>query len=263
MSKHWTEKLFIEKAFLFIPDLEGRIERAGVDFKGLKEIFSNFQVPKNGFILDLCCGIGRHSVVLAEEGFKVVGVDISPEFIAYAKNMAVERNVGKNVEFRVGDMREISDVLEDYKGRFNAVINLYTSLGYYDEETDKDVLIQLLGLTVSRGILVIDIVNRDWLIRVFQARDVWHYGDDLVQVVDRRLNLENSRMENVWKYYRKQGQDLKHIETVEVDHRVYSLHELKKLVEDSGWTYQTCYGGFNLDPLTINSRRMLLVAKKT
>lgn len=241
MDKNWTEKLFVEKAFLVKRDLEDRIERAGADVKGLKEIFSNYQVPKNSLILDLCCGIGRHSAILAEEGFKVVGVDISPEFIAYAKDMAVERNVSKNVEFRVGDMREIRDVLKDHKGKFNAVINLYTSLGYYDEETDRDILEQLLELTASKGILVIDIINRDFLIRHFQARDVSYIGDDLVQVSERRLNLENSRMENVWEYYRKQGQDLKYIETIEVDHRVYSLHGLKKLVEESGWTYQTCY----------------------
>ena len=86
--------------------------------------------------------------------------------------------------------------------------------------------------------------------------------DDLVKVIERRPNLENSRMENVWKYYRREGEDLKYLDTIEVNHRVYSLHELKKLVEKSGWTYQTHYGSFNLDAFTMDSKRMILVAKK-
>lgn len=262
MEKHWTEKLFIEKPLLFGTAVENLIEQASAQVTGLIEIFSRFQVLENSLILDLCCGIGRHSVVLAEGGFKVVGVDFAPDFIARAKEIAAERNVGENVEFKVGDMREIREVLKDHKEKFNAIVNLTTSIGYYDEETDRDVLMQLSGLTASKGILIIDIINREWLIRHFQARDVFHIGDDLVQVIDRRLNLENSRIENVWKYYKKQGPDLKYLDTIEVHHRVYSLHELKKLVEESGWTYQTCYGGFKLESFTMDSNRMILVAKK-
>lgn len=52
---------------------------------------------------------------------------------------------------------------------------------------------------------------------------------------------------------------MKHLETVEIDHRVYSLHELKRLVEE-GWTYRTCYGGFDSEPFTTDSNRMVLIA---
>jgi len=87
--------------------------------------------------------------VLAERGFRVVGVDLSPEYIALAKKMAAERKVSERVEFRVGDMRRIGKLLKDYEGSFNVVINLYTSFGYYDEETDEDVLTQVLELSAS------------------------------------------------------------------------------------------------------------------
>jgi len=87
-------------------------------------------------------------------------------------------------------------------------------------------------------------------------------GDDLIRIEERKLNLENSRMENIWKYYERKNHDLKFVDSFEVDHRVYSLHELKRLVELTGWTYQTCFGNWNLDPITINSSRMIMVAKK-
>ena len=57
--------------------------------------------------------------------------------------------------------------------------------------------------------------------------------------------------------------NLIHVDTFEMDHRLYSLHELKKLTEESGWIYQTCYGGFNLEAFTMDSPHMVLVAKKS
>lgn len=255
--------MFIENPSLFRAVLERVIERASVEVNGLKRIFLEFSVPGNGLVLDLCCGIGRHSVVLAEKGFRVIGIDISPEYIARAEKLAAERNVSGNVEFRVGDMRQVEMILHDYKENVNAIINLSTSIGYYDERTDIDVFKQLLALTASNGILVIDTVNRDWLIRHFQARDILDIGDDIILVEERKLNLENSRMENVWKYYRRQENDLKFLDAFEVNHRIYSLHELKGILESSGWTYQTCYGSFNLESLTMDSKRIIIVAKKT
>jgi hypothetical protein len=70
-------------------------------------------------------------------------------------------------------------------------------------------------------------------------------------------------MFNVWEWYREVDGDLVHQETIEVDHRVYTLRELKALVEESGWSYQTCYGGYDLGPLTYDSIRMMLVARKS
>lgn len=262
MSRHWTERMFVEIPQLFGATLENAVERASTEAEGLGKIFLEFGVLRNSVVLDLCCGIGRHSVVLAERGFRVVGVDLSPEYIALAKKMAAERKVSERVEFRVGDMRRIGKLLKDYEGSFNVVINLYTSFGYYDEETDEDVLTQVLELSASNGILVIETKNRDHLIRYFRHRDIKYVGDDLVLIEERNLNLENSRMESTWKYYRRQRNDLKFLDAFEVNHRVYSLHELKKLVNRSGWTYQTSYGGLNLEPLTINSNRMVLVSKK-
>jgi hypothetical protein len=69
-------------------------------------------------------------------------------------------------------------------------------------------------------------------------------------------------MHNVWRWYREEDRDLKHLETVELDHRVYSLHELKGLAEDSGWEYVGAYGGFQREPLTMDSFRMVLIGRR-
>lgn len=261
MRKHWTEELFIDAANLYMLDLEMGIEKAGKDVPGIISIFSGFGVPQGALVLDVPCGIGRYSVELAEKGYRVVGVDISPPFIDRAKEMAEEREVTYRCDFRVGDMRRIGDLMVGLE-RFDAVLIIFTSLGYYDEATDRDILKQLNSLTKPGGILVLDMFNRDWMVRHFRPMDMIRKGEDLVMVEERRLNLENSRMEAVWRYYRKEDGDLRHLRTIEIDNRLYSLHELKRLVEGSGWEYRTCYGGFDLMPYSMDTNRTVLVAQR-
>ena len=260
--KHWTERMFVENPTLFEKSLEKAVERASIEVKGLEEIFSKFGVTKNSLILDLCCGIGRHSVILAEKSYNVVGLDLSPKYIKHANKKAIESNVTKRTNFKIGDMRLVGNLLKNYKGKFNVVLNLYTSLGYYNEETDRNILNQLYENTALNCILIIEMANRDFPIRHFLKEDITYPSDNLVLFQQRKLNFASSRMENVWKYYQKKGKDLIHLDTFELDHRIYSFHELKNLVEKCSWTFQTCYSNLNLDPFIIDSNRIVLVAQK-
>jgi hypothetical protein len=81
-------------------------------------------------------------------------------------------------------------------------------------------------------------------------------------IAERRLDLENSRMYNIWKYYKQEEQNLIHLDTFEFDHRVYSLHELIRLVEATGWKYLSSAKGFDLESVTSDALGLILVAKK-
>jgi len=262
MSKHWTEKLYIDEANLFGERLEELKKTTEAEIEGLLNIFSEYKVPKNASILDLACGIGRHSIPLAKKGFNVTGVDFSPTYISKAKKYAEENEVTSNTNFIEGDMRQVEELLTQHVGSFDVVLNLFTSMGYWDEETDRRIFTQVSNLTRTGGIFVIHSANRDFLVKNFQARDVVSGTDGRVMFAERKLDLEDSRMYNVWKYFDQEGEDLKHLSTMEIDHRVYSLHELRKQVEDSGWWYQACYGGFDMQVFTIDTFNMVLVAEK-
>jgi SAM-dependent methyltransferase len=263
MDTHWTEKLFIEKAPLFGAQLEEKLDNTAIEIEGLLKLFSEHRVPKGGAILDLACGIGRHSTLLAEKGYNVTGVDISPTYIKRARELAHEKNVSKRVEFIVGDMRHVGELLKNREESFDIVVNLFTSHGFWDEETDRQIFKQANSLTKHGGILVIHTVNRDFLIRHFQARDVTIGNDGRVVIVERRLDLNNSRMYNVWRYYDSRGDDLEHLGTFEINHRVYSLHEFRSQVEDSGWIFHSSYGGYDMQPLTTDTFGMIVIGKKT
>jgi cyclopropane fatty-acyl-phospholipid synthase-like methyltransferase len=66
-------------------------------------------------VLDAGCGPGRHAIALAQQGINVVGIDLSPDFVALAQQDAA----GLPAEFRVQDVRNLED-----EGTFDGVICL-------------------------------------------------------------------------------------------------------------------------------------------
>jgi ubiquinone/menaquinone biosynthesis C-methylase UbiE len=81
-------------------------------------------------VMDCPCGYGRHSLGLSQRGLNVRGVDISTEHLDLAKKQA-ERMNAQNIAFTQSDMREIP-----LKEEFNAVINMFYSFGFFDDEED-------------------------------------------------------------------------------------------------------------------------------
>jgi SAM-dependent methyltransferase len=261
MPTHWTEKLFIEDPDLFRASIEARFERTQDEINCLIDLFNQNNVPKDGLILDLACGIGRISIPLAENGYNVIGIDISPSYIQKAKEYAKENGVSDNTRFVIGDMRKVASELSDISG-FDAIVNMWTSMGYWDEETDLNILRQSLTLTKPEGLFVMHTANRDTLIRRFQARDFSFGADGLVVLMERELDLESSRMINFWSYYRREGEDLRFLNRMEINHRVYSLHELRDQFQDAGWKVLESYGGFDQQPLSSDTFNMIIVAQR-
>ncbi len=106
-------------------------------------------LPENAKVLDLACGKGRHSIYLNQLGFTVLGADLSENSIAEAK-----KNTNQTLEFKVHDMRE------PFEEKFDAIFNLFTSFGYF--ENDEDNLITLIAIKESLseyGFAVIDFMN--------------------------------------------------------------------------------------------------------
>jgi len=147
---HWTEDLFVNHPKLFVKALEERVSIAGDEV----DVFLKY-LGTEGFkprrILDLNCGIGRHSIELGKRGISVLGTDLSPYFIQIARKRAKSHQVTDKVRFKVADMRTIGAVLA--KERFDGVINLENSFGYYDDKTNADILRQCCSLGCLTGFL--------------------------------------------------------------------------------------------------------------
>ncbi|GGA17173.1 methyltransferase [Paenibacillus marchantiophytorum] len=102
-------------------------------------------------VLDLCCGMGRHSMALAEFGYEVTGVDLSEVLL----HEAVKLDKDKQVTWLRGDMREVP-----LDQPFDAVVNLFSSFGYFDEdEQNEQVLHEVHRLLKEGGRFIIDFLN--------------------------------------------------------------------------------------------------------
>jgi SAM-dependent methyltransferase len=102
-------------------------------------------------LLDLCCGQGRHANMLALRGYEVVGVDRDAAALAVAR-----ANASGSVTYLQGDMRELAGV----PGRFDGILCLWQSFGYFDPATNWDVLCQAAQKLAPGGRLILDIYNR-------------------------------------------------------------------------------------------------------
>jgi SAM-dependent methyltransferase len=106
-------------------------------------------------ILDLACGRGRHAKYLYKQGFTVTGVDLSEESIRYAKQYEKP-----NLHFQVHDM------CLPYPEKFDAVFNLFTSFGYFEQESDNLRTIKAIKAELKTGGYgVIDFLNVELAIK--------------------------------------------------------------------------------------------------
>ena len=88
-------------------------------------------------VLDVCCGSGRHALELARRGYRVTGIDVSAEAIAYARQTAADE--GLAVDLRVGDMRALpTDVQADL------AICMGNAFGYLEHEGTQAFLADLV-----------------------------------------------------------------------------------------------------------------------
>jgi SAM-dependent methyltransferase len=258
-SSEWAEQLFIKNANLFVVAFRSQ-KGTEQEVEGLAKIFTEFNVPRKGRILDLPCGVGRHAIRLAGRGYYVTGVDFSPVFIRRARSDAVRRHVAKHTKFITGDLRNVQEVLSGTQP-FDAIVSLWSSVGYYGKEEDLRMFKALRTIARPNCLLVVDNVNRDFLVLHPRETSVSDLGK--FELHERpRLNLETSTMENVWEFYEKRGRDLKFRAKLPFSLRCYSLHELKELLEDAGWRYSKCYGNFSLQPFGRESNRIIACCRK-
>ncbi|MFA0739933.1 MAG: hypothetical protein DFNUSKGM_000029 [Candidatus Fervidibacter sacchari] len=221
--------------------------RREVDF-----IVKALNLPAGAKVLDLCCGQGRHSLELARRGFQVVGVDLSEALLYEARKRA--ESEGLSVTFLQCDMREI-----DFKDEFDAVINMFTSFGYLESEAeDEKVLGKVAQALKSGGKFLLDVVNRDRLVRDFQGRE-WHAADEGWLVLEERtFDHLSGRMETRWICVARDGVRYERLSSV----RLYTASELRTMLEQAGLKVKDLFGDYDGSPYSWDSQRLIVVACK-
>ena len=199
-------------------------------------------------VLDLACGHGRIANRLAERGATVVGLDATPSFLELAREDARQRGVA--VSYVQRDIREL-----DESQRFDAVVSWFTAYGYFDDETNRDVLRRVQRALRPGGRFLVELNHKDGLLPLYLPSTVGRLGDDLLidephydpltgRSTARRTTLRNGERRERTYFV-----------------RMFSFTELRDWLLQAGFRSVDGYAGDGTQ-LVATSRRMILVAGK-
>lgn len=245
MKKEWW-KTFFDENYLALWGARGNFEntKSEVDFIVKKAISK-----KSGRILDLCCGHGRHSLELAKRGYKVTGLDYSDYELSIAKKEALSQKL--KVNFIKGDARKFNLLV-----KFDLILNLFTAFGYGTKDEDRHIIQKVHKHLVKGGYFFTDLMSLPWLWRNYlpfnkeRAKNVvvdcYRSFDFLNNVNTEKRVLTNKGKKKI--YYN-------HL-------HIYSLVELNELLSSEGLKVLKVWGTYKGDQYTLDTKRMIVLAKK-
>jgi len=210
----------------------------------MSHLINYLNLPKSSKILDLACGKGRHSIFLNNIGYEVTGIDLSIKSITHAKLFE-----NKTLHFEVHDMSK------PYNMQFDAVFNLFTSFGYFNNDEAHLKTIKAIKSNLNpKGHGVIDFMNTEFVIKHLIPQDIktietidFHqkrYVKNGYLIKDISFNTENT--------------DYKFQESV----RAYTLSDFKKLFKAAGIELLDIFGDYKLNKFNKKtSPRLIMVFK--
>jgi SAM-dependent methyltransferase len=211
--------------------------------KQVQLIVNTLKLPKQSKILDLGCGEGRYTAVLKDRGYQVLGLDLSWTLIKYGKKNDPQLNLV------VGDMRHIP-------GRFNLILSLFTSFGYFEKDEENEHVIQSVYQSLEpEGIYWLDFLNSKYVKKTLVPENASHLPPG-INVLEKRKIVGARIIKDI--YFKKNGTEKCYQESV----RLFTPQELEHMLQKNGFRVEHCFGDYNGNLCTPNSERTILVGKK-
>lgn len=227
-------------------DLERRTQ-AEVEF-----IDSTLNLRPGAKVLDLLCGYGRHAILLGKLNYQVVGIETSP----YLMDVGLKKIEEAKLKDKI-TLLKINPLEINFTNEFDAVINMYTSFGFYENDEQNFTLIQKsYNMLKPGGKFLLDLVNRERVMSLqptknweekegFFVLEAYNFDHLRGRAITRRIILSNG--------LRKEGY---------ISIRLYTLAELKNSLENVGFKVAKVYGDYDGSLYTSQSPRMIPLAIK-
>jgi len=209
---------------------------------------SKLGLKKGMKFLDCPCGIGRISLPMAKAGMRVTGVDITQCYLDELEKTARRRDLKINLSHC--DMRRIN-----YDRQFDAVGNLWTSFGYFKKESDNLLVLKKLFKALKPGgRLVLQLINRDWILTHFSSNGWEEVGG--IRVMEKRRFDYATSVNHSLRIYQKDGVE----KQFNMELRVYTYSELIAILKKIGFVDVEGYGSIKEEPIDRNLREMIIFA---
>jgi SAM-dependent methyltransferase len=212
--------------------------------KAVNTLLTFAGVKEGSVVMDLCCGKGRHAVLLEKAGNIVTGLDLSPANIAHCKSFENE-----NLHFDVHDMRAVYQ-----PNTFDYIFNLFTSFGYFDDQGNEQTLLSIKQGLKTKGKLIIDFLNVIPAIEALPNKEIISLDGIDFSIYK---YLENNR---IYKQIRftHEGHDYEFCEEV----NALQLHDFERYFEHTGFKILSVSGDYNGGEFEEHqSKRLILLAE--
>lgn len=201
-------------------------------------------IAEDAKVLDLACGRGRHSIYLNKLGHSVIGADLSANSINYAKQYENE-----NLKFVVHDMRE------PFVEKFDAVLNLFTSFGYFPDEKDNLVTLKAIQESLNEyGLAVLDFMNVEKVIKNLvptEVKTVEEIDFHITRKYEDGFIIKNIKFED-------NGESFDFTERV----RALTLDDFEKMMDEAGIFLLDTFGNYKLQKFhKEESDRLIMIFK--
>ena len=199
---------------------------------------------KEGLVLELGCGTGSMTEILAGKGYDMIGADNSEEML----EIAIEKRErsGHDILYLLQDMREF-----ELYGTVRAVVSVCDSVNYVTEEEELIEVFRLVNNYLDpKGVFIFG--DRTIAEKRDECSFIWdNYYYEEEEINEYELTLFIQEKENL---YRK-------FEEVHYQ-RAYTLEQMLRLVKESGLEFVTAYDAFTRKQPTDTSERIYMIARE-
>lgn len=222
----------------------------------LKELLKKNQVEE-GLVLDLGCGTGTMTEILAEAGYDMIGVDNSEDMLEIA--MEKKEKSGHDILYLLQDMREF-----ELYGTVKAVLSICDSVNYITEEEELLEVFRLVNNYLDpKGIFIFDF-NTEYKYREILGDSTIAENREECSFIWENYYYEEERINEyeLSLFIREEDSDL--YRKYEETHfqKAYDLPVIQRLIEESGLEYIAAYDAFSHNAPTEESERIYIIARE-
>ena len=224
--------------------------------KYLKSLLYEYGV-REGLVLELGCGTGNMTEILAQSGYDMIGVDNAEEML----EIAIEKRMksGLDILYLQQDMREF-----ELYGTVKAIVSVCDSVNYILEEEELEEVFRLVNNYLDPGGVFIFDFNTVYKYReilgdqtIAENREecsfIWdnyYYEEERINEYELSLFIREGASELYRKYQETHFQ------------KAYDLETMKRLITQSGLEYITAYDAFTKEAPTRVSERIYVIARE-
>ena len=222
----------------------------------VRELLVKYGVTE-GLVLELGCGTGTMTELLASAGYDMIGIDNAEEML----EVALEKKLssGHDILYLLQDMREF-----ELYGTVKAVVSVCDSMNYIMEEEELLEVFRLVNNYLDpKGIFIFDFNTIYKYRELLGDRTIAENREECSFIWDNYYYDEEEVNEYELSLFIREGESDYYRKYEEIHYqKAYRLETMQRLIEQSGLEYVTAYDAFTYEEPREDSERIYIIARE-